>query len=108
MHHVQEDQYQTLLDEKQQRIEEQFAPFGITSIDVYASQPKHFRQRAEFRIWHEGDRCFHAMFEPGTKTNPIEIKDFPIADEAICALMPKLIDAINGNPILKTKLFQLE
>lgn len=108
MHQVQVDQYQTLLDEKQQRIEEQFAPLGVKQIDVYASEPSHYRQRAEFRIWHEGDRCFHAMFKPGTKTDPIEITDFPIADAAICALMPTLIEAINANPVLKSKLFQLE
>ena len=108
MHQVQVEQYSSLLDEKQRRIEEQFAPLGVTQVDVFASEPKHFRQRAEFRIWHEDDRCFHAMFEPGTKTNPIEITDFPIADEAICTLIPILIKAINEQPILKTKLFQLE
>lgn len=106
---VQVDQYQSLLADKQERVAEQFAGFYDTStMDVFSSEPEHYRQRAEFRIWHEGDRCFHAMFEPGTKTNPIEMRDFPIADKAICALMPKIIDAINGNEILKSRLFQLE
>lgn len=106
---VKEDQYQTLLAEKQARIAEQFIPFTDTSVmEVYASEPKHYRQRAEFRIWHEDDRCFHAMFHPGTKTDPIEIVDFPIADEAICNLIPKLAAAINATPILKNRLFQIE
>ena len=108
MHQVAPEQYLSLLAEKQQRIEEQFASFNIGDIDVYASEPTHFRQRAEFRIWHEGDECFHAMFEPGTKSNPIKIDHFPIASLAICELMPKLMDAINTQPILKHKLFQIE
>lgn len=108
MHDVQVDQYDALLAQKLQRIEEQFLPLSIPSVDVFASDPLHFRQRAEFRIWHEDDRCFHAMFEPGTKSNPIEITDFPIASQAINDLIPKLTQALNSNPVLKNRLFQLE
>ncbi len=108
MHQVAPEQYSSLLAEKQQQIEEQFAPFNIGDIDVYPSEPLHFRQRAEFRVWHEGEECFHAMFEPGTKTDPIKISHFPIASLAICELMPKVIQAINEQPILKHKLFQVE
>jgi len=108
MHQVQEDQYELLLKEKEDRIREQFAPFGVDTLDVFPSVPSHYRQRAEFRVWHDGDRCFHAMFAPGTKTDPIEITDFPIADNAICALMPKIMEAINQSDILKRKLFQVE
>ena len=108
MHDVQVDQYDALLLEKQHRIEEQFVSLGIPNLEVYASEPLHFRQRAEFRIWHEDGRCFHAMFEPGTKTNPIEIIDFPIASQAINNLIPKMAKALNTNPILSNRLFQLE
>ena len=108
MHDVQPDQYQTLLAEKQARIESQFACFNPPALEVFASKPLHFRVRAEFRVWHEGDRCFYAMFEPGTKTDPIEITSFDIADESICALMPELMAALNAQPILKKKLFQVE
>lgn len=108
MHQVTPETYSALLAEKQQDIQAQFAQFNVGEIDVFESEPLHFRQRAEFRIWHEGDECFHAMFEPGTKTDPIKIEDFPIASLAICELMPKLIDAINQHPILKHKLFQVE
>ncbi|GAA6134396.1 tRNA (uridine(54)-C5)-methyltransferase TrmA [Oceaniserpentilla sp. 4NH20-0058] len=108
MHQVVPEQYSTLLAEKQQLIEEQFTQFNVGDIQVFESEPLHFRQRAEFRIWHEGDECFHAMFAPGTKTDPIKITDFPIASKAICELMPKLITAINEQTILKHKLFQVE
>lgn len=108
MHVVAPEQYNDLLNEKQSRIETDFASLNIPPIEVFASQPLHFRLRTEFRVWHEGDRCFYAMFKPGTKTDPIEITDFPIASADIVELMPKLLEAINARPLLKRKLFQVE
>jgi len=108
MQPIQVDQYEALLAEKKQQIEQKFAPFEMPELNVYASEPEHFRMRAEFRVWHEGDRCFHAMFKPGTKTDPIEITDFPIASQAICDLMPKIMATINENKILSHKLFLIE
>lgn len=102
------DQYSSLLDEKTQRITAQFARFNPPKLAVFDSPTLHFRQRAEFRVWHEDERCFHAMFKPGTKTDPIELEDFPIASVAICQLMPIIMAAINQQPILKHKLFQIE
>jgi tRNA (uracil-5-)-methyltransferase len=102
------DQYETLLAEKQQRIEQQFARFAIPDLKVYASPEKHFRQRAEFKIWHTAERCFHVMFERGSNHAPIEISDFPIASEAIVKLMPTLLRAINQNKTLSHRLFQVE
>lgn len=108
MHNFPLNQYDALLNEKRQRIEEQFARFAIPELDVYASPVKHFRQRAEFKIWHTTERCFHAMFERGSNTAPIEITDFPIASEAIVKLMPRLLEEINQNRILSNRLFQVE
>ena len=102
------DQYETLLAEKKQRIEQQFARFSIPEIQVYASPVKHFRQRAEFKIWHTAERCFHAMFERGANHSPIEITELPIASEAIVQLMPKLLAEINQNKVLRHRLFQVE
>ena len=108
MQSIQIDQYDALLAEKQQRIESQFNQFTIPPLQIFASDPTNFRLRAEFRIWHEGDRCFHAMFKPGTKNDPMEVTDFPIASVAINELMPKLMEAINQDPMLKHKLFQID
>lgn len=102
------DQYETLLAEKKQRIEQQFSRFAIPHLDVYASPVKHFRQRAEFKIWHSAKGCFHAMFERGSNTSPIEVIDFPIASEAIVQLMPRLLQEINQDTVLSHRLFQVE
>jgi len=108
MTQIQVEQYSSLLAEKVERIQQQFMPFDIPAIQVFESEPEHFRLRAEFKIWHDGDRCFHAMFERGCNNQPIEITDFPIASKAIADLMPKLIAAINQNQTLKHRLFQVE
>lgn len=108
MHSVQTDQYESLLAEKKQRIETQFSRFTHPSLDIFSSPIKHFRQRAEFKIWHTENRCFHAMFERGSNNTPIEITEFPIASEAIVQLMPTLLAEINQNDELKRRLFQVE
>ncbi|MFT4765915.1 MAG: tRNA (uracil-5-)-methyltransferase, partial [Oleispira sp.] len=73
------DQYQSLLDEKKAKIEQDFANFSVNSsgqpqtlpeLEVFASEPEHFRLRAEFRIWHQDGRCFYAMFEKGNNKVP--------------------------------------
>jgi tRNA (uracil-5-)-methyltransferase len=101
-------QYDNLLADKTQQIRQQFAHFTPPALEVFASTPKNFRLRAEFKIWHDGDRCFHAMFERGTKNKPFEVTHFPIASKAITELMPRLMADINQNPVLKNRLFQLE
>lgn len=108
MQAVQIDQYDALLADKKQRIETQFSRFGTPSLEVFSSPVKHFRQRAEFKIWQTEDRCFHAMFERGSNNAPIEITDFPIASEAITNLMPVLLEEINQNDELNRRLFQVE
>ena len=59
--------YNQQLSEKTNRISEQFARFGANNIEVFASEEKHYRQRAEFRVWHEGEDLYHIMFDQQTK-----------------------------------------
>lgn len=106
------ERYTTLLQQKQTQLAEMLAPFQPHSqaveLECFASQPTHFRLRAEFRIWHEDNRCFYAMFEPGNKHKAYEVTDFPIASELINRLMPTLLEAINASELLKNRLFQCE
>jgi len=77
-------------------------------MEVYASQPSHYRMRAEFRIWHEGDDLYYAMFDPADPRTPIRTDQFLAASHLINELMPKLIDAVRDTPILRHKLFQVD
>lgn len=105
--------YQNQLNDKIQRITAQFAPFNPPALEVYESPIGHFRQRAEFRIWHTDrggvDDMFYAMFEKDGKSKKvIEIADFPIVSLAINRLMPVLLNHLKRHPILKEKLFQID
>ncbi|WP_110600775.1 tRNA (uridine(54)-C5)-methyltransferase TrmA [Salinicola lusitanus] len=109
--------YDAQLEAKRERIERQFDRFSPPPLEVFASPPSHYRMRAEFRIWHEGDDLFYAMFEADPEAplqrgrvaqRVVRIDRFPVACERINALMPRLLDAIRDEPLMRRKLFQVE
>ncbi|KAB2920045.1 MAG: tRNA (uridine(54)-C5)-methyltransferase TrmA, partial [Dechloromonas sp.] len=75
---------------------------------VFASAPLHYRLRAEFRIWHHGEVFDYAMFDPENPRQPVLMADFPVADAAVCALMPSLRAAILADEALRRRLFGVE
>ncbi|MCL6416210.1 tRNA (uridine(54)-C5)-methyltransferase TrmA [Aestuariirhabdus sp. Z084] len=102
------EQYSQQLADKARELETQFAELNPPELEVFASEPEHFRMRAEFRIWHEGDRSFYAMHDPEQPHKPVEIRDFPIASQLINTHLQTLIDAVCQEPILRHRLFQVE
>jgi tRNA (uracil-5-)-methyltransferase len=103
----QPNEYDALLQNKVDKVIERFTPFKAPAPDVFHSPKDSFRLRAEFRIWHEADRCFYAMFDPKTK-RPVKITQFPIASQRIQQAMPALLDQIHACPLLQRKLYQVE
>lgn len=99
------EQYQQQLAEKVQRLTELNPAFS--ELSVFPSAPQHYRARAEFRIWHDGDKSDFIMFNQQSKQKVI-IKSCPMAIESINNLMPKLMTAICEQPALRTKLFQID
>ena len=63
--------------------------------------------RAEFRVWHQGDRSYYTMFDPITR-KPFEVTSFPSGSETINRLMQPLMDAIVASAHLRKRLFQIE
>lgn len=114
------DNYPQQLADKVTRIRQQFKDFLLDNqtIEVFESSPWHFRQRAEFRLWHERDEngnntgeVFYAMFEAGKKASPQTLQrtdNLPIASQRINALMPQLLAALKATPRLLQHLFQVE
>ena len=101
--------YQLQLDARIARISAQFAEFTPPSLEVFQSPEQNFRMRAEFRIWHTEDDMFYAMFERNEddkQKTVVRIDEFPIADQSINDLMPKLLAALKANPILESRLFE--
>lgn len=99
--------YEDQLGVKIGAFQQRFAAFSAPSPSIFRSQALSYRQRAEFRIWHHEGRIDYAMFGPDDPKQPVAVPDFPIAAEPIRALMPKLRDWIQGNDVLRRKLFQV-
>ena len=64
--------------------------------------------RAEFRLWHEGDDLYYAMFDPQHPKTPRRVEEFPIASTIIQRAMPELLRLVKSEPVLRRKLFQVE
>ena len=100
--------YQAQLSEKSDRLSRQFAEFSPPQLEVYDSPASHYRLRAEFRLWHEGERCYFVMFKPGSRTEKFEVHEFPTGSELINRLMKDLLERIQDQPVLRRRLFQVE
>lgn len=91
--------YQQQLQSKIERITHQFAEFNPPALEVFESPEQHFRMRAEFRIWHTDNDLFYAMFErneDGKQKEVIRVDEFPIADQSINQLMPRLLEELKA------------
>lgn len=100
--------YDSQLTQKVNITQTQFANFNAPALAVYSSPAEHYRMRAEFKIWHSGERCDYAMFKPGTPKKTYTLTQFPAASKTINRLMPLLLAELNSHPLLKHKLFQCE
>jgi len=100
------DDYEQQLTTKIHQLNDILNGFDHPPIEVFTSPAKHFRQRAEFRIWHDNKQLNYAMFEPHTK-HPIYLDELPIASLHINQLMQKLKQNWHDE-IISHKLFQAE
>ncbi len=105
--HLPVEQYDAQLAEKVSRLETMMTPFAAPAVEVFRSPVSHYRMRAEFRIWHDGDDIYHIIFDQETKQR-IRVDQFPAASALINQMMPKMTAAIRDNRILRHKLFQLD
>lgn len=103
--------YQQQLNGKIRRIGQLFAPLPVPALEVFDSPEQHYRMRAEFRVWHEGETMFYAMFEQGRKAGGATMRrcdSFAPACEAINRLMPRLLAAADRVGVLKNRWYQVE
>ncbi|MBY6187839.1 tRNA (uridine(54)-C5)-methyltransferase TrmA [Marinobacter hydrocarbonoclasticus] len=100
-------QYQSQLEEKCERMHALFAPFDAPELEVFSSESEHYRMRAEFRVWHDGDDLNYIMFDQ-TRQEKVEVMQYLPASAVINEYMPKLIEALKPDPVLRRKLFQVD
>jgi len=100
--------YEEQLAQKEQRVSQLLAPFYTQPLEVFDSPDEAYRARAEFRIWHDGDRCDYAMGN-ATKDGAITIEECPKVIAPIQKRMWELLKQINASQsVLKRKLFAVE
>ena len=102
--------YEAQLVQKQQALQTLMADLAMPTLEVFASEPEHYRMRAEFRIWHEGDDLYTTLcltrpilanqyvrinFYP----HPVLINDFDAGSTC---------DAVKEVDVLRHKLFQVD
>ena len=91
------------------KIEQIKAQFGIDSLNIVRSKPEHFRTRAEFRIFHDYDNGTLSYAMHGFERKQlVPIESCSIVSEAIAETMPKLLDAISQNEMLRHRLYSVE
>ncbi len=105
--------YAEQLKRKEERVGGLLASFYSEKLEVFDSPSDHYRARAEFRIWHDGDRCDYAMgkmqIEGEKVKGAINIEECPKVIEPIEKRMWKLLDKINASrEVLKKRLFAVE
>lgn len=60
---VEAERYSELLHAKAEALASCFTPFDPPEMEIFPSPPRHYRMRAEFRVWHEGDDLYYVMFD---------------------------------------------
>lgn len=99
------------LHQKTHYLTEKLSPFNPPTIQVFPSAEQYYRQRAEFRIWHEGSVISYAMFQAGQKASQaslIKLDHFPAAAQSINELMPRLMRSMTQSAVLRERWYQVE
>lgn len=104
---VNPNRYSEQLAEKVSRLNEMFAPYNVPELEVFESPSQFYRMRAEFRVWHEGEDLYYIMFNQETREK-YRVDQFPAASELINQLMPRLVEALKKEDVLRRKLFQVD
>ncbi|MFT2111799.1 tRNA (uridine(54)-C5)-methyltransferase TrmA [Marinomonas sp. 2405UD68-3] len=105
---IQPEHYDSQLLEKVTTLETLFQELEMPEVEVFESAVSNYRMRAEFRVWHDDDVMYYAMFDSKDPRKPIRVDQFPVASVLINRLMPKLLDAVKNIPVLRNKLFQVD
>jgi tRNA (uracil-5-)-methyltransferase len=102
-----ENAYKEQLLVKNQRLGSLLSPYFNENLDVFSSPAKHYRMRAEFRVWHDGDDTFHIMFDQSTKEK-YRVDRLDAAHQNINQAMQMMLKALKGNEVLRKKLYQID
>ena len=98
--------YEQQIEFKKDLIRDEFREFYSREFEFFASSPTYYRSRAEFGIYHDGDRL--SYFMRGKERKFVLINECLKVDSKIANLMPSFLNFIEKNENLKFKLFGAE
>lgn len=104
---IEPSQYEALLAHKSKQVKESFSHLPMPQLEIFDSPRLHYRMRAEFRIWHDGEDLYHIMFDQESKEK-YRVDEFPQASQLINLAMSSLIPMLKSNSVLRNKLFQVD
>lgn len=99
--------YKQQLEEKRQRLTALFSEYSSQEIEVFESLPSHYRMRAEFRVWHEGEDLYFYMFDK-VLDKKVRTDQYMPASVLINEMMLSLMEQLRPNATLRHKLFQVD
>ncbi|WP_394204332.1 tRNA (uridine(54)-C5)-methyltransferase TrmA [Shewanella waksmanii] len=101
------NKYEAQLEAKTIKLQQGFSAFDTPTLEVFNSDPAHYRMRAEFRVWHDGEDLYYYMFDKALNQK-VRCDQFLPASELINQMMPKLMAELRPNSVLRHKLFQVD
>lgn len=82
--------------------------FNVPAPEIFTSDPIHYRMRAKFCIYLEGDTVRYYMVDTSDQNKrKAFLKQFPTASVLINRLMPVIAELISGNTELTRKFFEI-
>ncbi|MEZ9821840.1 tRNA (uridine(54)-C5)-methyltransferase TrmA [Shewanella sp. 10N.286.45.A1] len=99
--------YDVQLEAKRVKLKQLFTDFDTPELESFSSETAHYRMRAEFRMWHEGEDLYYYMFDKELDSK-VRCDQFLPASELINKMMPVLVELLKPNTILRHRLFQID
>lgn len=99
--------YEEQLAQKSETIKAMFAPLYEGRFDIIRSADAHYRSRAEFKVWHVGDRLHYAM-NSLERDGVVLLEECPMVSTAIEARMWPLLSAVESTEDMGHKLFGMD
>lgn len=103
--------YEEQLNYKIQREKERFSNFTNMDFEIIKSEEQNFRNRAEFRIWKnfdEKDKPTISYAMTSFEKKSLEIDSCEIVTLHIKEVMPKLLEKLQSEELLRFKLYAVE
>jgi tRNA (uracil-5-)-methyltransferase len=101
------NKYNQQLEDKKNYLIALLSEFNLPDLTIFSSPINHYRMRAEFRIWHNGEDIYHIMYDKNTKKR-VRIDNFPIGTKLINRAMQAILPLLKHNQLLRHLLFQID